>query len=71
MPDFMPKDPLLAKAYVPYQELDKTFCPLESLKNGTTFPELVSPYNKNDSQCVIKYLKNTKTCKEVDDCGRK
>lgn len=68
MPDFMPADPQLANAYVPYQSLDDTFCPEDSLMHGTTFPELVSPYMKNQSQCIVKYLKNTKTCKEVDDC---
>ena len=68
MPDFMPRNPQLANAYVPYQGIDETFCPLESLNHGTTFPELVSPYMKNQSQCVIKYLSQTKTCMEVDDC---
>lgn len=68
MPDFMPANPLLAKAYVPYQEIDETFCPVESLAHGTTFPELVSPYCKNQSQCIVKYLSQTETCKEVDDC---
>ena len=67
MPDFMPMNPQLANAYVPYQELDETFCPEESLAHGTTFPELVSPYMKNQSQYIVKYLKQTKTCKEVDD----
>ena len=68
MPPFMPRNPLLANAYVPYQELDETFSPEESLCHGTTFPELVSPYMKNQSQCIVKYLSETKTCREVDDC---
>lgn len=68
MPEFMPRDPQLATAYVPYQEIDETFCPVESLNHGTAFPELVSPYMKNQSQCVIKYLSKTETCREVDDC---
>ena len=67
VPDFMPENPQLAKAYVPYQELDDTFCPEEALKHGTAYPELVSPYCKNQSQKVIKYLKGTKTCVEVDE----
>lgn len=67
MPDFMPKNPTLAKAYVPYQELDETFCPMESLNHGTAYPELVRPYSKNQSQCTINYLRGTKTCVEVDD----
>ena len=68
MPPFMPRNPMLAKAYVPYQELDETFSPQDSLCHGTTFPELVSPYMRGQSQCIIKYLEGTKTCKEVDDC---
>ena len=69
MPPFMPVNPMLANAYVPYQELDETFCPMESLNHGTTFPELVSPYTKNQSQCIIRYLEQTNTCEEVDDRG--
>ncbi len=65
----MPVNPMLANAYVPYQELDETFCPMESLNHGTTFPELVSPYTKNQSQCIIRYLEQTNTCEEVDDRG--
>lgn len=34
----------LAAAYVPYQCLCQTFNPLESLKKGTAFPELYSPF---------------------------
>lgn len=67
MPDFMPDNPQLANAYVPYQDKEDTFCPAESLMHGTTFPELVSPYRQNQSQCTINYLKGTKTCREVDD----
>ena len=67
-PDFMPSDPQLANAYVPYQELDNTFCPAEALMHGTPYPELVSPYCKNQSQRTIQYLRSTKTCKEVDEC---
>lgn len=66
----MPINPMLANAYVPYQYIDKTFCPLESLEHGTTFPELVSPYSKNQSQCIIQYLSQTETCEEVDNNDR-
>jgi hypothetical protein len=62
----MPVNPMLANAYVPYQYIDETFCPLDSLENGTTFPELVSPYTKNQSQCMIQYLMQTETCEEAD-----
>ena len=64
----MPKNPQLANAYVPYQYAETLLCPKESLRNGTTFPELVSPYEKNQSQCVIQYLRQTETCEEVDPC---
>ncbi|KNF08575.1 spore coat associated protein JA [Gottschalkia purinilytica] len=36
----------LAHAYVPYQSLDKIFCPEEALKKGTLFPELYMPYKR-------------------------
>ena len=64
----MPNNPQLANAYVPYQYADQLLCPNDSLENGTTFPELVSPYAKNQSQCVIQYLMQTETCEEVDPC---
>ncbi|MBQ9280184.1 MAG: spore coat associated protein CotJA [Clostridia bacterium] len=64
----MPDDPQLANAYVPYQYADDLLCPKDSLENGTTFPELVSPYSKNQSQCVIAFLSQTETCEEVDPC---
>lgn len=64
----MPYNPLLANAYVPYQYLDETFEPCEALEHGTAFPELVSPYTKNQSQCIINYLMQTETCEEVDNC---
>ena len=61
----MPDNPRLANSYVPYQYLDDFFDPCEALENGTAFPELVSPYVPNQSQCMIKYLEGTKTCEEV------
>ena len=64
MPDRMPDMPLLANSYVPYQTIGETFTPRESLENGTTFPELVSMYSPNQSQCVLQYLKQTETCEE-------
>ena len=51
---------------MPYQYLDDFFDPCEALENGTAFPELVSPYVPNQSQCMIRYLEGTKTCEEVD-----
>lgn len=60
----MPNNPQLANSYVPYQYLNEIFDPCEALENGTLFPELVSPYAPNQSQCIINYLENTKTCEE-------
>ena len=68
MPDVMPKTPQLANSYVPYQMIQNTFNPRESLENGTTFPELVSPYEQNQSQCVLQYLRQTETCEEEGKC---
>ena len=65
--DAMPTNPMLANAYVPYQEGEDLFTPNEALEQGTAFPELVSPYHKNHSQEVINYLKKTSTCGE-DEC---
>ena len=70
----MPKDPMLANSYVPYQYVDAendTFCPMESLAHGTAFPELATSYMPGESQCIIRYLEGTETCEEVcDDDGR-
>ena len=64
-----PENPVLANSYVPYQYLDEVFEPEEALANGTAFPELVRPYVQNQSQCIIRYLEETQTCEEVDECG--
>ncbi|MFU0801326.1 MAG: spore coat associated protein CotJA [Xylanivirga thermophila] len=34
----------LARAYIPYQQYTRSFSPMEALKHGTMFPELVRPY---------------------------
>lgn len=52
-----PDNPMLAQSYVPIQTLDKTFTPCCGLKNGTIFPELVSPYEPCQSMQFINYLK--------------
>ena len=52
-----PYNPMLAQSYVPVQTLDKTFTPCCGLKNGTIFPELVSPYEPCQSMEFIDYLK--------------
>ncbi len=45
----------LAAAYVPYQYLCELFNPIESLANGTAFPELFSPFDKRD-KCMPSNL---------------
>lgn len=59
-----PSNPMLAQSYVPMQTLDKTFTPCCGLKNGTIFPELVSPYEPCQSMEFINYLKRRNTIEE-------
>lgn len=59
-----PYNPMLAQSYVPIQTLDKTFTPCCGLKNGTIFPELVSPYEPCQSIEFINYLKRRNTIGE-------
>ena len=53
-----PNNYLYGHAYTPNQTLNKTFTPEDSLRNGTLFPELVSPYMPGDSIGFINYLRN-------------
>ena len=62
--DVFPENPSLAQSYVPIQYMDKIFRPCVGLKNGTIFPELVSPYNPGDSMKEIEYLRNANTVGE-------
>jgi len=50
---------MLAHAYVPYQESNKTFPLCESLKRGTIFPVLDQPY----------IWKANMSCANVEGCG--
>ena len=59
-----PSNPMLAQSYVPIQRMNKTFTPCCGLKNGTIFPELVSPYEPCDSMRFINYLKRRNTIGE-------
>ena len=52
---------MLGQSYVPIQIMGETFKPCVGLKNGTLFPELVSPYSPGDSMKEIKYLAATNT----------
>lgn len=58
-----PLMPELAQSYVPIQTLKKTFTPEVGLKMGTIFPELVSPYNPNQSIAEINYIKENNEIK--------
>lgn len=40
----------LAAGYVPYQFMCELFNPMEALAKGTAFPELYSPYERNDKR---------------------
>lgn len=41
---FMPEDPELAMAYVPFQKAGCLYNPVKGLSVGTMFPELRRPY---------------------------
>ncbi len=43
-PSFMPSNPMLANAYVPYQTMDQIYTVDTGLNEGTIFPELNDPY---------------------------
>ncbi len=52
--EFVISDVRLAQAYIPYQFLCKLFNPVDSLKTGTAFPELYSPFevdNVKNNKC--------------------
>ena len=44
--------------YTPNQIMNKTYEPAVGLRNGTIFPELVSPYCPGQSIDFINYLRN-------------
>lgn len=56
-----PLNPMLGQSYVPIQRMKNTFIPCCGLKNGTIFPELVSPYYPCQSIEDIEYLKSRNT----------
>jgi len=43
-PDFMPKNPVLGMAYVPFQSLGEMYDAEQGFENGTLFPELNKPF---------------------------
>lgn len=70
--NIFPINPMLGQSYVPIQKMDKTFTPYCGLKNGTIFPELVSPYYPNQSIENIEYLINRNTIgKGCNSSGRR
>ena len=66
--DVFPTNPMLAQSYVPIQIMDKTFKPCVGLKNGTIFPELVSPYEPGQSMEEIAFIERTN--KIGEGCNR-
>jgi len=40
----------LARAYVPFQEMNEIFNQCEALKRGTLFTELYMPYSPSDNE---------------------
>ena len=65
-----PMNPMLAQSYVPIQYMQKTFTPCCGLKNGTLFPELVSPYYPCQSVEDIEYLRRRNMIgKGCNSCG--
>ena len=41
----LPKEPVVAMAYVPYQNAKKLYSPEQGIRNGTMFPELHKPFS--------------------------
>ena len=56
VPDFMPRDPMLANSYVPYQTLNEVYCPDVALEQGTIFPELDMPYSSGQGYMQLMEL---------------
>ena len=54
-----PDNAVLGQSYVPWQVMNNVFKPEVGLKNGTIFPELVSPYCPNQSIEEIEYIRMT------------
>lgn len=40
----LPDNPVVAMAYVPYQQQGKMYCPEQGIVNGTLFPILDKPF---------------------------
>ena len=44
VPAPLPEDPVVAMAYVPFQQYGAVYAPEEALANGTLFPDLDKPF---------------------------
>ena len=44
----LPENPVVAMAYVPYQNADKLYSPEQAICMGTLFPELDKPFAPKD-----------------------
>lgn len=62
--DVFPENPMYGQSYVPIQVMNQVFKPAVGLKNGTIFPELVSPYCPNQSIEEIEYIRATNSIGE-------
>ena len=56
---FFTSNPMYGHAYVPVQKMTKIYNPSEGLKQGTIFPELVSPYMPCQSIDEINFIRET------------
>jgi len=54
----LPEYPVLAQAYVPIQQMERTFTPEVGLSMGTIFPELVRPYMPLQSIADKEYIES-------------
>ncbi len=63
-----PNNPMYGQSYVPLQMINTVLKPAVGLRNGTIFPELISPYCPNQSLEEIEYLKKNNSIGE--GCNR-
>lgn len=47
----LPEDPVVAMAYVPWQQLEDVYEPEVALRRGTLFPELSKPFTAGGRSC--------------------
>lgn len=59
-----PENPMFGQSYVPIQRMNRVFRPEVGLRNGTIFPELVSPYCPNQSIEDIEFIRMNNTIGE-------